>query len=47
MGETDYGKCGNVSVKWEFSKIPLSSLSKRCCCISPDLLRIVAMKNRL
>jgi hypothetical protein len=21
MGETDYGKCGNVSVKWEFSKI--------------------------
>ena len=21
MGETDYGKCRNLSVRWEFSKI--------------------------
>jgi hypothetical protein len=27
MGETGYGKCRNLSVNWEFSKMLVSALS--------------------
>jgi hypothetical protein len=28
MGETSYGKCRNLSVKWEFSKITQMDIEK-------------------